>query len=98
MIGKRIQLYKKNMKRQEIETDGIHGLTSSISWRETFLLSLLGVDIEAESVAGASVLRFGGWSPWESCETWEADGTSCVFCKSHIWSCHSNENQYQHKQ
>ena len=71
---------------KKIEIVVIVSLTSSISLRETFFLSLLGVDIEAESVTGASVLRFCGWSLWESWETWEADGTSCVFCSHKVLS------------
>ena len=52
------ELTARKMKKIEIVV--IVSLTSSISLRETFLLSLLGVDIEAESVTGASVLRFCG--------------------------------------
>lgn len=52
------ELTARKMKKIEIVV--IVSLTSSISLRETFFLSLLGVDIEAESVTGASVLRFCG--------------------------------------
>jgi len=38
-------------------------LTSSISCRETFLLSLLEADTEPESCIGASIDRLVFWSP-----------------------------------
>lgn len=60
-----------------------HSLTSSISSRETLLLSLLDIDTEPESATGASTALFC-WSLWESCETWVVCCISDVLCESCI--------------
>lgn len=66
-----------------------------MSWRETFLLSLLEVDTEAESVTGASVLGFFCGSVWESCEICVAG--SCLPCKGHIKPHHASEKYYKQR-
>lgn len=53
--------------------DATISLTSSISSRETFLLSLLEMEAEPESGTGASVALLS-WSLWDSCEAWVISG------------------------
>lgn len=62
-----------------------NSLTSSISSRETLLLSLLDMETEPESATGASTGLFC-WSLWESCETWVECCISDVLCESCITS------------
>lgn len=57
---------EKKKPEKKKKKNGVCILTSSISWRETFLVSLLEVDTEPESVTGASVVWLFGWSPWDS--------------------------------
>lgn len=53
-------------------------LTSSISSRETFLLSLLAMDAEPESTPGASVVGGFCWLPNNSCETCDVGCASAM--------------------
>lgn len=53
-------------------------LTSSISSRETFLLSLLARDIEPASASGVSVPLLFWWLSCDPCETWEDNCGSAV--------------------
>lgn len=56
-------------------------LTSSISWRDTFLPSLLEAETEPESVTGASAVWLFGWSFLDSREAWVEDCISCELCE-----------------
>ena len=67
-------------------------LTSSISWRETFLLSLFEADFEPESATGGSILWLFCCSLWESCETWVED------CSCALWNQKENSCQIFYKQ
>lgn len=58
----------ENGKRKKKKEKKELNLTSSISSRETFLLSLLATDKEPESAVGASAAPTGfDWLPCTSC-------------------------------